>query len=81
MTKNKPTICYRQAATKFLELEENEKYGQTLIALAMLQIRNGKFFEGAATYEVGLENLTQLSGSQKLIRRLLGIRKGLTGGN
>lgn len=72
--------CYRQAADMLQDLGEKQMYGQTLIAMAMLQMRNGKVWDGAATYEVGLENLEHLSISQKLIRRLIGVRRSLTGG-
>jgi hypothetical protein len=45
-----------------------------------LQVRDGNVLRGAATYEVGLENLNQLSTSQKVIKGLLGFRNKLTGG-
>jgi len=72
--------CYRQAADVFQELGEKKLYGETLIAMAALQIRDGKIWQGAATYEVGLENLDKLSLSQKILKGLLGIRNRLTGG-
>ena len=72
--------CYRQAADTFFELDETQMYGETLIALAKLQFRDGKILIGAATYEVGLEFLDKLSMNQKIMKRLIGLRKGLTGG-
>ena len=45
-----------------------------------LQVRDGKIMRGAATYEVGLENLDELSAGQKVIRGLLGVRNKLMGG-
>ncbi len=51
----------------------------TLVALAKLQFRDGKILVGAATYEVGLEYLDELSMNQKILKRLIGLRKGLTG--
>jgi hypothetical protein len=45
-----------------------------------LQVRDGNIMRGAATYEVGLENLDELSASQKVIKGLLGFRSKLTGG-
>jgi tetratricopeptide (TPR) repeat protein len=72
--------CYRQAADTFLELDEMQLYGETLVALAKLQFRDGKFLVGAATYEVGLEFLDKLSVNQRILKRLIGLRKGLTGG-
>ncbi len=73
--------CYRQAADIFDELGEKKLYGETMIAMGDLQMRDGKVMAGAATYEVGLENLDQLSASQKVIKGLLGIRNRLTGGS
>lgn len=72
--------CYRQAADIFEEIGEKKLYGETLIAMGDLQVRDGKVLAGAATYEVGLENLDQLSTSQKVIKGLLGVRNKLTGG-
>jgi hypothetical protein len=71
--------CYRQAADIFQELGEKEHYGKTLIAMGALQVRDGKIWSGAATYEVGLENLNELSTGQKILKGLLGIRNRLTG--
>ncbi|MCB9453219.1 MAG: tetratricopeptide repeat protein [Anaerolineaceae bacterium] len=72
--------CYRQAADIFEELGQQKLYGETMLAMADLQVRDGKFFSGAATYEVGLEQLDELSASQKVIKGLLGIRNKLSGG-
>lgn len=72
--------CYRQAADAFQELGESKLYGETMIAIAKMQVRDGKIWAGAATYEVGLENLDQLSASQKILKNLIGIRNKLTGG-
>jgi tetratricopeptide (TPR) repeat protein len=72
--------CYRQAADIFQELGEKKLYGETLIAMGDLQVRDGKVMAGAATYEVGLENIDDLSASQKIIKGLLGVRNKLTGG-
>jgi tetratricopeptide (TPR) repeat protein len=72
--------CYRQAADTFKELGQNKLYGETLIAIASLQIRDGKIWAGAATYEVGLEFLDKLTPSQRLLKRLLGLRNRISGG-
>ena len=72
--------CYRQAADIFEELGEKKLYGETLVAMGDLQIRDGKVMAGAATYEVGLEQLEELSASQKIIKGLLGVRNRLMGG-
>lgn len=73
--------CYRQAADIFEEIGEKKLYGETLVAMGDLQMREGKVMRGAATYEVGLENLDELSASQKMIKGLLGFRNKLTGGS
>lgn len=73
--------CYRQAADLFQDLGEQKMYGETMIAMARLQVSDGKIWSGAATYEVGLENLGELSASQKILKNLIGIRNRLTGGN
>ncbi len=72
--------CYRQAADTFKALGESKLYGETLIAMGDLQMREGKIMSGASTYEVGLDNLDQLSPSQKVIKGLMGIRNKLSGG-
>ena len=71
--------CYLQAADAFFELGENNMYGETLIAMAKLQVRDGKIMAGAATYEAGLEHLESLSRSRKLVKKVIGLRKRLTG--
>jgi tetratricopeptide (TPR) repeat protein len=73
--------CYRQAADIFQEVGEKKLYGETMLAMGELQLRDGKVMSGASTYEVGLENLEQLSASQKVIKGLIGIRNKLTGGD
>lgn len=72
--------CYRQAADLFEALGEKKFHGETLIAMADLQVRGGKLMVGAATYEVGLEQLPELNASQKMLKGLLGIRNRLVGG-
>lgn len=72
--------CFRQAADIFKEQGENKLYGETLIAMGDLQMRDGKVMAGAATYEAGLDNLGELSASQKMIKGLMGVRNKLTGG-
>lgn len=72
--------CYRQAADLFDSLGEKKFYGETMLAMADLQVKEGKWMAGAATYEVGLENLDKLTASQKVLRGLLGFRNRLMGG-
>ncbi len=71
--------CYRQAADTFQDLGEMRMYGETLIAMARLQVRDGKLWEGAATYEIGLDQLDHLTASQKILRSLIGVKNRLTG--
>lgn len=73
--------CYRNAADLFDELGEKKLHGETLVAMASLQMRDGKISASAATYEVGLSELGELSTSQKMLKGLIGIRNKLTGGN
>jgi tetratricopeptide (TPR) repeat protein len=73
--------CYRQAADIFQELGDKKLYGETLVAMGDLQVKDGKIMAGAATYEVGLENLDELSASQKVLKGLFGIRNKITGGD
>ncbi len=72
--------CYRQAADIFEEQGDKKLYGETLIAMGDLQVRDGKLMVGAATYEAGLEQLEKLNTSQKVIKGLLGVRNKLIGG-
>lgn len=72
--------CFRQAADIFKERGEKKLYGETLIAMGDLQMRDGKVMSGAATYEAGLDNLDNLSASQKMLKGLMGVRNKLTGG-
>jgi tetratricopeptide (TPR) repeat protein len=72
--------CYRSAADVFHELGEKKLYGETLLAMGDLQVKDGKLGAGAATYEAGLSNLDDLTASQKIIKGLIGFRNRLTGG-
>ena len=73
--------AYRQAADIFLELDETQLYSETMMALGSLQVRDGKIFTGAATYQIGLESLQDPSPRQKLMKRLTGFITSLSGGN
>lgn len=72
--------CYREAADLFDALGEKAHYGETLLAIADLQMSEHKVTAAAATYEVGLGELEHLSASQKVIRNLTGLRNKLLGG-
>jgi tetratricopeptide (TPR) repeat protein len=79
--KDRAELSYRQAANLFKELGEQDFYSNTMMALGAMQIRSGKFFMGAASYQVALENRTHLSGTQKVIRALSGLANRLSGGS
>ncbi|MCL4246888.1 MAG: tetratricopeptide repeat protein [Anaerolineae bacterium] len=72
--------CYRNAADVFQEMGENKLYGETLLAMGDLQVREGKLMAGAATYEVGLEQIGDLTASQRVLKGLIGIRNKIMGG-
>ncbi len=71
--------CYRQAADIFQELGENKLYGETMLAMGAMQVRDGKLWAGAATYEVGLDNLEKLSATQRVLKSLIGVKNRLSG--
>jgi tetratricopeptide (TPR) repeat protein len=77
--KEQAHTCYRQAADTFDDLGETKLYGETMLAIARLQFKDGKIWPAAATYEVGLENLDKLSFGQKVLKRLIGVRNRLSG--
>jgi tetratricopeptide (TPR) repeat protein len=78
--KEQAYTCYRQAADVFEELGEKQMYADTLMAMGDLQVRDGKLMQGASTYEVGLEQIDNLTPSQRVLKGLIGIRNRLTGG-
>jgi len=71
--------CYRQAADIFQEQGEKKLYGETLIAMGAMQVRDGKIWAGAATYEVGLEQLDKLTTTQKVLKGLINMKNRLSG--
>lgn len=79
--KEQAYTCYRNAADIFDEQGEKKLHGETLVAMASLQMRDGKIGESAATYEVGLSELDELTPGQKVLKGLIGIRNKLTGGS
>ncbi len=78
--KEQAAECYREAADIFQELGEKKLHGETLLAIANLQMSNRKVGDAAATYEAGLSELDNLSVSQKMIKGLIGFKNSLTGG-
>lgn len=71
-------MCYRQAAEAFSEIGDNKKYGETLIALAELQMKDGKIMEGAALYEEALKHGEDLNARQKFARWAMSLRGRFT---
>lgn len=78
--KQQAELCYRQAADLFREMGETTLYSDTLLALGRTQFRDGRFFQGAATYQVALENRENLTGPQKIIQSLTGVINRMQGG-
>lgn len=78
--KEQAYACYRQAADAFFEIGETKMYGETLLAIARMQFKDGKIWRSAATYEAGIENLDKLSMGQKVLKRLFGVKNKLSGG-
>ncbi len=72
--------CYRTAADIFGALGEKQLYGETLRAIGALQLKEGKFGAGAATYQASLDDQDSLTPAQKVIRGLSGVVSRLTGG-
>jgi len=50
------------------------------LAIGDLQLRDGKFLMGATTYRIGLENIPNLTPTQKIIKSLSGVIDRLMGG-
>lgn len=74
-------LAFRQAANLFQELGEENLYSDTMMALGGFQVRDGKLFAGAATYQIALENRDNLTGTQKILKSLSNIITRLNGGN
>jgi tetratricopeptide (TPR) repeat protein len=71
---------YRTAADIFDALGEKKLHGETLVAIGALQMKEGKVGAGAASYQAGLDEIDNLSASQKVIKGLSGVVNRLTGG-
>jgi tetratricopeptide (TPR) repeat protein len=70
---------YRQAADIFTELGDKERYSEILMAIGQMQIRDWKFFEGAAYYQLALQDKQNLTGTQKIIKRLSNLIASMSG--
>lgn len=77
--KQQAEVSYRQAANLFRELGDERLYSDTLMALGAMQVRNFKFFEGAATYMVALEKRENLTFTQRIIKSLSNLVARLSG--
>lgn len=78
--KEQAADAYREAADIFDELGEKKLHGETLLAIAQLQLSDRKIGSAASTYEAGLAELDDLSASQKMLKGLIGFRNRLIGG-
>ena len=78
--KEQAYLCYRDAADMFNDVGEKSMYGETLLAMADLQMSERKVTAAAATYEAGLSEIGDLSASQKVIRNLISLRNKMLGG-
>jgi len=70
---------YREASGLFMELGDETSYGQTVLAIADLELRSGQLLKAAATYEVGLDYVKNPNVRQKLMKKLLGVRNRVLG--
>ena len=79
--KEQAELSYRKAANLFRELGDERLYSDTLMALGAMQVRDFKFFQGAATYMVALEKREDLNAKQRIIKRLAGLVARISGAN
>lgn len=77
--KEQAASAYRDAAEIFDALGEKKLHGETLLAIAQMQIGERRIGDAAATYEAGLSELDQLTASQKVLKGLISVRNRLTG--
>jgi len=77
--KEQAEMSYRQAGNLFDELGEEQLYSDTMMALGAMQVRDFKFFMGAATYSVALEKRKNLTGTQRIIKSLSNLLNRLSG--
>lgn len=78
--KEQAYLVYRDAADLFDAVGEKQMYGETLLAMADLQMSERKVTAATATYEVGLSEIGELSASQKVIKNLISLRNKMMGG-
>jgi len=71
---------YREASAIFAELGDDENYGETVLAIADLQVRSGNVMQAAATYEIGLDYVKKPSTRQRLMKNLINVRNKMGGG-
>lgn len=70
---------YREAAAIFKELEEDDYYGETILALGDLQFRSGDLIAALGTFEVGLDYVRNKNHRQKIMKQLLVLKNRMTG--
>jgi hypothetical protein len=71
--------CLQAAASLFGDLGDEQRHGETLLALGVQHWKSGHRQEGLAAYQAGLEMLEEPSASQKALRSLLNLRSRLVG--
>jgi tetratricopeptide (TPR) repeat protein len=77
--KEQAELTYRKAANLFRDLGDEILYSDTLMALGAMQVRDFKFFQGAATYMVALEKRQDLNFRQRIIKSLSGLVARMSG--
>ena len=70
---------YREAGRIFREIDEDEYYGETILALADMQFRSGNLLEALVTFEIGLEHVRNKNHRQKMMKQLLVLKNRLSG--
>lgn len=77
--KEQAYTSYREAADIFEDMGEDELYGETLVAMGYLMVKNGKWFAGATTIGDGLQHKDNLTANEKILKGLSGIIGRLNG--
>jgi tetratricopeptide (TPR) repeat protein len=70
---------YREAASIFREIGEDEYYGETILALADMYFRAGDLMLAASTYEIGLDYIRNKNHRQKMLKQLMIVKNRMAG--
>ena len=79
-TSEQAMTLYREAADIFNALGDEERYGQTLLAMVDIYMKSGKINEARATYQVALESIKDLSIQQKVAKASIDLINRIFGG-